>query len=40
MPRRGRGRRHRLGLVVALWAAVDVVLGITYGVYRLAARRT
>ncbi|MEU3052296.1 hypothetical protein [Streptomyces griseus] len=28
-----------VGLIIALWAAVDVILGITYGVYRLARRR-
>ncbi|GGQ02760.1 hypothetical protein GCM10010233_18990 [Streptomyces pseudogriseolus] len=28
------------GLVVALWTAVDVIPGSTYGVHRLAARRT
>ncbi|MDT3727808.1 hypothetical protein ROS62_24185 [Streptomyces sp. DSM 41972] len=27
-------------LVIAVWAAVDVILGITYAIYRLAARRT
>ncbi|MFJ7102483.1 MULTISPECIES: hypothetical protein [Streptomyces] len=29
-----------VGLVIALWAAVDVILGITYGIYRLNTRRT
>lgn len=28
-----------VGLVIALWAAVDVILGITYAVYRLSRRR-
>lgn len=28
-----------VGLVIALWAAVDVVLGFTYLIYRLAGRR-
>jgi hypothetical protein len=28
-----------VGLVIALWAAVDVILGFTYVVYRLANRR-
>ncbi|MFD5588301.1 hypothetical protein ACFWII_31425 [Streptomyces sp. NPDC127063] len=28
-----------VGLVIALWAAVDVILGFTYVVYRLASRR-
>ncbi|MFF5341831.1 hypothetical protein ACFY4H_14085 [Streptomyces althioticus] len=28
-----------VGLVIAVWAAVDVILGITYGIYRLATRR-
>ncbi|MFJ9666350.1 hypothetical protein ACIRPP_17315 [Streptomyces sp. NPDC101219] len=28
-----------VGLVIALWAAVDVILGFTYLVYRLASRR-
>lgn len=23
------------GLVIAIWAAVDIILGITYGIYRL-----
>lgn len=27
-----------VGLVIALWAATDVILGITYAVYRLARR--
>ncbi|PRH79421.1 hypothetical protein C6N75_10090 [Streptomyces solincola] len=27
------------GLIIALWAFVDVIFGITYGVYRLARRR-
>ncbi|MFF3333721.1 hypothetical protein ACFYWX_29935 [Streptomyces sp. NPDC002888] len=29
-----------VGLIVGLWAAVDVILGFTYVVYRLATRRT
>jgi ABC-type Fe3+ transport system permease subunit len=28
-----------VGIVIALWAAVDIILGITYAVYRLARRR-
>ncbi|MEU3896409.1 hypothetical protein [Streptomyces sp. NPDC045251] len=28
-----------VGLVIALWAAVDVILGLTYIVFRLARRR-
>ncbi|MFE9781829.1 hypothetical protein ACFYPA_27160 [Streptomyces sp. NPDC005775] len=28
-----------VGLVIALWVAVDLILGITYGVYRLARRQ-
>lgn len=28
-----------VGLIIFLWAAVDVILGLTYGVYRLARRR-
>ncbi|MEU6540808.1 hypothetical protein [Streptomyces sp. NPDC047000] len=28
-----------VGLVIALWAAVDVILGFSYVVYRLASRR-
>ncbi|MFD9321122.1 hypothetical protein ACFWDQ_26230 [Streptomyces sp. NPDC060053] len=28
------------GLVIGLWAAVDIILGFTYVVYRLASRRT
>jgi Protein of unknown function (DUF2510) len=27
-----------VGLVIALWVAVDVILGISYGIYRLARR--
>jgi hypothetical protein len=27
-----------VGLVIALWVAVDVILGISYGIYRLASR--
>lgn len=29
-----------VGLMIALWAAVDVILGFSYVVYRLASRRT
>ncbi|MFG3091536.1 hypothetical protein ACGGAI_28330 [Streptomyces antibioticus] len=29
-----------VGLVIGLWAAVDVILGFSYVVYRLASRRT
>ena len=29
-----------VGLIIGLWAAVDVILGFTYVVYRLASRRT
>ena len=29
-----------VGLVIALWAAADIILGITYFVFRLAGRRT
>lgn len=28
-----------VGLVIVLWVAVDIILGITYGVYRLARRQ-
>lgn len=28
-----------VGLLIALWAAVDVILGVTYGIYRLAKRK-
>ncbi|MGC5531740.1 hypothetical protein [Streptomyces sp. SR-10] len=28
-----------VGLIIALWVAVDIILGITYGVYRLARRQ-
>ncbi|WP_330239207.1 hypothetical protein [Streptomyces sp. NBC_00525] len=27
-----------VGLIIALWVAADIILGITYGVYRLARR--
>ncbi|MER7109929.1 hypothetical protein [Streptomyces sp. NPDC000229] len=27
-----------VGLIIALWAAVDIILGISYGVYRLSRR--
>ncbi|MDX3587682.1 hypothetical protein PV740_39555 [Streptomyces europaeiscabiei] len=29
-----------VGLIIGLWAAVDVILGFSYLVYRLASRRT
>ncbi|GGQ56352.1 hypothetical protein Saso_70170 [Streptomyces asoensis] len=29
-----------VGLIIGLWAAVDIILGFTYVVYRLANRRT
>ncbi|WP_405526407.1 OPT/YSL family transporter [Streptomyces canus] len=29
-----------VGLIIGLWAAVDVILGFTYVVYRLATRRS
>ncbi|MFD9116592.1 hypothetical protein [Streptomyces bottropensis] len=29
-----------VGLIIGLWAAVDVILGFSYVVYRLASRRT
>ncbi|MBA5221509.1 hypothetical protein [Streptomyces griseoaurantiacus] len=29
-----------VGLIIGLWAAVDVILGFSYVVYRLATRRT
>jgi hypothetical protein len=32
------GKAIGAGLIVALWVAVDVVLGISYGVWRLARR--
>ncbi|WP_405937194.1 hypothetical protein OG338_11300 [Streptomyces sp. NBC_00726] len=28
-----------VGLLIGLWVAVDLILGITYGVYRLARKR-
>ncbi|MDT9694732.1 hypothetical protein [Streptomyces sp. P17] len=28
-----------VGLIIGLWAAVDVILGVTYGIYRLSRRR-
>ncbi|MFD8117114.1 hypothetical protein [Streptomyces microflavus] len=28
-----------VGLIITLWAAVDVILGISYGIYRIARRR-
>jgi hypothetical protein len=28
-----------VGLLIALWVAVDFIAGITYGIYRLATRR-
>ena len=33
------GKAIGAGIIVALWVAVDVILGVSYGVYRLAARR-
>ncbi|MGC4959702.1 hypothetical protein ACLQ2P_41450 [Actinomadura citrea] len=27
-----------LGLMIGLWVAVDVILGVTYGIYRLATK--
>jgi hypothetical protein len=32
------GNGLAVGLIIALWAAVDIILGISYGVYRLASR--
>ncbi|MFE0363699.1 hypothetical protein [Streptomyces griseoaurantiacus] len=29
-----------VGLIIGLWAAVDIILGFTYVIYRLAGRRT
>ncbi|TQE31597.1 hypothetical protein SipoB123_01630 [Streptomyces ipomoeae] len=29
-----------VGLIIGLWAAVDIILGFTYVVYRLASRRS
>ncbi|MEU9731115.1 hypothetical protein [Streptomyces sp. NPDC048002] len=29
-----------VGLIIGLWAAVDIILGFSYVVYRLATRRT
>jgi hypothetical protein len=28
-----------VGLVIALWAATDIILGITYAIYKVAKRR-
>ncbi|MFG3410464.1 hypothetical protein [Streptomyces sp. NPDC048142] len=28
-----------VGLIIVLWAAIDVILGITYGIYRLSRGR-
>lgn len=28
-----------VGLIIGLWAAVDIILGVTYGIYRLSRRR-
>ncbi|GGR57288.1 hypothetical protein [Streptomyces roseolus] len=28
-----------VGIIIALWAAVDLILGITYAVYRISRRR-
>jgi hypothetical protein len=33
------GKGIGVALIIALWVAVDVILGIGYGVYRLATRR-
>lgn len=27
-----------VGLIIGLWAAVDIILGVTYGIYRLSRR--
>ncbi|MFF3527196.1 hypothetical protein ACFYX5_11030 [Streptomyces rubiginosohelvolus] len=35
----GVGTAVGVGLIIALWVAVDIILGITYGVYRLARRQ-
>jgi hypothetical protein len=32
------GKGIGAGLIIALWVAVDVILGVTYGIYRLASR--
>jgi hypothetical protein len=32
------GKGIALGVQIALWVAVDVILGVSYGVYRLATR--
>ena len=32
------GKAIGVGLVIVFWMVVDVILGITYGVYRLATR--
>lgn len=32
------GKAIGVGLVIALWVAVDVILGVTYMIYRLATR--
>ncbi|MGQ4471942.1 hypothetical protein ACN6K6_004728 [Streptomyces violaceoruber] len=36
----GAGAAIGVALIVALWAAVDIILGFTYVVIRLARRRT
>jgi hypothetical protein len=36
LPAAGKG--VAIALIVALWVALDVILGISYGVYRLATR--
>ncbi|MFE6406565.1 hypothetical protein ACFVOR_06490 [Streptomyces sp. NPDC057837] len=28
-----------VGLIIGLWAAVYIILGVTYGIYRLSQRR-
>jgi ABC-type Fe3+ transport system permease subunit len=33
------GTAIAVGLIVALWAAVDIILGISYAIYRIARRR-
>lgn len=33
------GKGIGIGLVIGLWAASDVILGVSYGVYRLTSRR-
>ncbi|WP_163016401.1 hypothetical protein [Streptomyces sp. Tu 4128] len=36
----GAGTTIGVALIVALWAAIDIILGFTYVVIRLARRRT